>query len=103
MIKPFNVIIYDPNRNVFEPYDVMPYFIEEYEEAKDKPKTHNEFMDFVEKVSHYRFWSRCEYEIILVDWPCKQKEDKWDIHDQVMMNLDTIADLLMENVSKKKK
>lgn len=46
----------------------------------------------------YQWWSRCEYEIILVDWPCQKKSEKWDVYKQVMMNIDIITEILMKNV-----
>jgi hypothetical protein len=41
------------------------------------------------------FWSRCEWEIILMDWPCQRHEEKWDVHRQISMNIDIIVDILM--------
>ena len=97
-MKQFNVIIYDINREKFEPYDVMGFFVDEYNEEENKPKTFDEFKEFVERKSMWRFWSRCEYEIILGDWPPSGVEEKWDIHRQIMMNIDIITEILMENV-----
>lgn len=102
-MKTFNVIIYDPNHKKFVPYNVIPYFVQAYEELKEKkykklPKTFEEFKEFVKDESLYQFWSRCEYEIILKDWPCGQKEEKWDVYGQIMMNIDLITRLLMEDI-----
>ena len=44
----------------------------------------DEFKKFVKDESMYQFWSRCEYEILLVDWPCKKISEKWDIYKQIM-------------------
>ena len=62
------------------------------------PKTFDEFKEFVKKEAQYHFWSRCEYEIILVDWPCQKIEDKWDIYDQIMMNLDVVTQLVIDSI-----
>ena len=97
-MKQFNVIIYDINRKKFKPYDVMDFFVDEYNEEENKPKTFDEFKEFVERKSMWRFWSRCEYEIILTDWPPSGVEEKWDIHRQILMNIDIITEILMENV-----
>lgn len=97
-MKQFNVIIYDCNRKKFKPYDVMGFFVDEYNEEENKPKTFDEFKEFVERKSMWRFWSRCEYEIILSDWPPSGVEEKWDIHRQIMMNIDIVTEILMENV-----
>lgn len=98
MDKKYNVITYDCNRKKFEEYDVLPYLKRCYEETDKKPETFDEFKKFVEDNSMYQFWSRCEYEIILVDWPCQQISKKIDVHNQIMMNIDIVTNLLMEIV-----
>lgn len=97
-MKSFNVIWQNINSQKFEPYNVMPYLVEQYNKAKDKPTTFEEFKEFITKESAYMYWSRCEYEIIICGWPNKNLEDKWDIHGQILMNLDVITNILMENV-----
>ena len=124
----FNVIIYDFNGKKFTTYDVLPYLRNTYEERvvrhkellkkikrskkldesilDDKynkvPVTFNDFKEFVKSESQYQFWSRCEYEIILSDWPPSNPpiEEKWDVFDQIMMNHDIVTKLLMEDVVK---
>lgn len=102
-MEKFNVINYNINRQKFEAYDVMPYLIECYKKEKKKPKTFEEFKKFIKDESMYQFWSRCEYEIILVDWPCQKVEEKWDVYDQIMMNIDILTNLIMEECKKRKK
>ena len=101
-MKSFNVIIYDPNLREFVKYDIMPYLIRIYNEKKEKketlPETFDEFKNFVKSESQYQFWARCEYEIILIDWPCQQKYEKWDVYKQIMMNLDIVTKVFMENI-----
>ena len=96
----FNVINFDFNSGKFEAYDVMPYFIRCYrDENKDKrPVTYDEFKEFVKSKSIYMYWARCEYELILSDWPNGSKQKKIDIHEQIMMNIDIVTDVLMKNV-----
>lgn len=98
-MKSFNVIINDFNRDTFKPYNIMPYLIREYNESKDKPSTFEEFKNFVEGRSKYQWWSRCEYEIILVDWPNHKVSEKWDVYDQIMMNIDIVVEILIENIN----
>lgn len=98
-MKKFNVIINDFNSGTFEPYDVMPYLMREYNKAKDKPSTFEEFKNFVEKEAKYQWWSRCEYEIILSDWPGQRHHSKIDVYEQVMMNIDIVTETLIENVT----
>ena len=97
-MKSFNVINYDCNKKKFIQFDVIPYLVSVYNELKKRPKTFNEFKEFVKTESQYQFWGRCEYEIILVDWPCKGREEKWDVYRQIMMNLDVVTKILMQEV-----
>lgn len=97
-MKSFNVIYQDINKGTFEPYDVLPYFIDEYQKEKKKPKTFNEFKKWVESKSKYMYWARCQYEIIIAGWPNTDKQEKWDIHKQIMMNIDIVTEYLMENI-----
>lgn len=98
-MKSFNVIIEDMNSGEFEPYDIMPYLMDCYKKAKKKPETYGEFYDFIKAESMYQWWSRCEYELILTGWPNEKHQEKWDIHKQVMMNIDIIIDVLIENIN----
>lgn len=97
-MKKFNVIIYDFNDRKFEPYDIMPYLRKSYYDEDEKPSTFEEFKNFILHKSMYQWWSRCEYEIILTDWPNQKKFEKWDVHEQVKMNIDTITELLINDV-----
>lgn len=97
----FYVINFDINKKKFIPYDIIPYFIEAYKrKRKDKPKSFEEFKKFIENEGIYQFWGRCEYEIILVDWPCQKTEKKIDVWEQISMNIDTITNIIMEYINK---
>lgn len=100
-MQSFNVINYDCNRQKFIAYDVIPYLVGAYKEYKENkyknaPETFEEFKKFIKDESMYQFWSRCEYEIILVDWPNQKHEEKWDVYQQIIMNLDIITKIVME-------
>lgn len=88
----FNVIIEDNGK--FVPYDVIPYLYDKYKEKSPKPKTYEEMKEFVKSQSMYQWWARCEYEIIISDWPPSGKEEKWDVYKQIEMNLDLITRVL---------
>lgn len=107
-MKQFNVIIWDPNNKKFIPYNIIPYFVDTYKTRVANHKTHprchwfkvpvtiEDFRLFVESEAQYQFWGRCEYEIILKDWPCGQKEEKIDIYEQILMNLNIITEIVMK-------
>lgn len=104
-MKSFNVLKYNVSSKTFEPYDVIPYLVDAYQENLNNkycniPKTFKEFKSFVKSESKYAFMSRCECEIILVDWPCQIHEEKWDIYDQIMMNLDIIVKIFKDEIVK---
>lgn len=116
-LKKFNVLIWNINRDTIEQYDVLPYFRERYRERAKRniskkldsyseyykiPKTKEEFTDFVKNESQYQFWSRCEYEMIIHGWPIKKNEYKIDIHEQIMMNIDIIVEILYNEMKKNK-
>lgn len=116
-LKKFNVLFWNFNRDTIEQYDVLPYFRERYRERAKRsinkkldnsseyykvPKTKVEFKDFVKNESQHQFWSRCEYEMIIHGWPIKKNEYKIDIHEQIMMNIDIIVEILYNEMKKNK-
>jgi hypothetical protein len=94
---PFYTYIYNFNAEKFEPYDIMPYLHNEYENSSDKPTNFQDCQKFINSTIMYRYWSRCEYEIILQSWPNYKTEKKIDIYDQVKMNIDVVTKIFMEN------
>lgn len=98
-MKKFNVLIWDFNNDKLEYYDILPYLRRKYDENskyKKVPKTLEEFKNFVDSESRYQFWARCEYEMICHGWPVKQKDYKLDVYEQIMMNIDIIAEILYD-------
>ena len=118
--KKFNVLTWDFNGDKLEHYDVLPYFRDCYAERKKKakgkriqkimaenpgmkkyygvPATFDEFKEFIMDESRHRYWSRCEWEMIVHGWPVRKNDYKVDVHEQVMMNLDTIAGILWAEI-----
>lgn len=100
-IIPFYVINENFNAKKFEKYNIMPYFINSYKETlkRDRPSNFEDFKQFVINKSHYMYWARCEYEIVLKSWVNRSEEEKIDIHWQIMMNIDLITKILMYNLN----
>lgn len=73
--------------NIFEHYRFMEDIKQIYKKHKDDYDT---FCEEVRRSLQYYFWSKCEWEIILSDWPPSDtfKELKVDVYDQVMLNKD---------------
>lgn len=99
IIKNYYVLVYNINAKKFETYDIFPYLIAEYIRSVNTPYTFEEFKEFIDSKAKYQWWSRCEYELILQNWPSQQVSHKIDVYDQVKMNLDTITKLFMEYVT----
>lgn len=95
-MRKFNVIIEDNGK--FVPYDIMEYLINKWESSDIKPYSFKEVREFIKKEAMYQWWSRCQYEIIISDWPSSSKEEKWDVYRQIMMNIENITILLMMNL-----
>lgn len=119
-LKKFFVLNWNFNQDKIERYDVLPYLRRCYEERvkqwkkdlKSKrfqtriangwvdleyhkaPENWDEFKTFLDSVSRYQFWARCEYEMICHGWPVKKNTHKLDIYEQIKMNLDTITDII---------
>ena len=96
----FNVII--ENHGKFEAYDIIPYLKRVYEADKRKLnlKTKEDFKNFIIREAKYQWWSRCEYEIILVDWPGQRNEKKIDVYWQIMLNIDLITEIFMKEIGR---
>lgn len=97
---PFYVFVDDVNANRFVKYDVMPYFMNAYNERKKsaRPKTYDEFLEFVEGMSLYQFWGRCEYEVVLTPWCSRTPDIKIDVHWQLEPNIELVTRILMHNL-----
>lgn len=87
---------------------------------KKEVKTKEDLKKWIIKASHYQYWARCEYEFLIAPWPFGSKkmldelqkieikqensieisniiiEDmyKIDVHEQIMMNIDIITEIL---------
>lgn len=99
----FNVIIYNFNLQKMEPYNIIPHLEQCYNELKVKPKSFEKIKEFILHETRYYFWRRCEYEIILKDWPNGKIEEKWDIYDQIEMNIDSITEIFIKHIKRCKK
>lgn len=103
--RKFYVLRWDFNTDMIEHYDILPYLRAKLEERIEKskkienyalqpPKSYNEFISFVEFESMAQFLCRCEYEMIIHGWPVEKRNYKIDIHEQIMMNKNIIAEIL---------
>lgn len=106
----FNVLLWDFNTDKLVHYDILPYLRRRYDEYKARvkenpdywkvPVTLDDFKRFVERESQYQYWSRCEYEMICHGWPVRESDYKLDVHEQIMMNIDVVAEILYDEMRK---
>ena len=79
---------------------------------KKKITSKKELKSFVDSQLMYHYWSKCEYEFIVIDWPFRVKENnlvdidenrpmKIDVYSQVKPNIDLIVDNLWMELEKK--
>lgn len=107
-IEPYYVLNWDFNRKNIEYYDIIPYLIETLEEEKKndfivfcdgkEPKDFEDFKNYILNASKYRFWSRCEYEILVSGFPPQDKEIKIDIYNQIEHNINVITKHFMKHL-----
>lgn len=103
----FKVINWDTNSDRLVHYDVMPYIYSEFEKYRKRNKlaiknvTFEELKKFINDTAKYRYWSRCEYEVIVTGWPVSRNTYKLDVYEQIKMNLDNITQLMLEDLQKK--
>jgi len=88
--------------NIFKHYRFMDDIKKIYKKHKDDYDT---FCEEVCKSLQYYFWSKCEWEIILSDWPPSDtfEELKVDVYDQVMLNKDVFMKYVWDMAHERKK
>ena len=75
-------------------------FLTDLKKAHKKYKDNREaFEKEVKSSLMYWYWSKCEWEIIISDWPPSDRVPaiKVDVYDQVMLNWNVFMDYLWEH------
>ena len=90
------VIVEDFNGKRIVDYDIFEHggFAEDVRKAYRKHRTDfDAFSEAVRKSLAYRFWSKCEWEVIISSWPPSDRvpERKVDVYEQVMLNWDAFV------------
>jgi hypothetical protein len=105
-LKKFHVLNFEFCSKKKIEYDILPYFREEWNSKKccfekDKVKTKNDLKEWILRASSYRFWSRCEYEFLMAEWPFGSKRLNEEMQEFISSNpdLQTIDDRLkLDNI-----
>ena len=87
----WNVILYNPNSKTFEVWDVFAHggFAAEVKEINKRELTPAAYSEAIKRSAKYYFASKCEYEVVLFDWPRQETSKKISIFDQLEWNWDT--------------
>lgn len=98
----WNVYVESINRKEITTYNIFTHssFLKDCKEhIKEYAEDREAFLEEVRKSLMYYFWSKCEWEIIISDWPPSKNFDgfKVDVYDQVMMNWGIFSQWLWEN------
>lgn len=95
--KEFKVLLMDINKKTYEEYDILPYFRREWkirpfgrdEKYKKIPVTTKpQLREWVDAFAKYQFWSRCQYEFLMAQWPFCTRKINDDIRHYVKVNPD---------------
>lgn len=91
----FFVLYWNINTNSLDKLDVLSY-LEEW--IKKRPKTKSELEIRINRESINHFWCKCEWEMIISNWPKQDRTKKIDVHHQITLNLEVITELLWQNL-----
>lgn len=121
-MKSYFVLLRDFNSNKTVKHDIMPYILQTYKECEEKkfwwmfddpkiaPIAEEDFKYFVERVCKHMYWSRCEYEWLMISWPpgkmdtleqCQKiinSSTKIDAWEQIALNLELVTTTFMTNI-----
>ena len=96
------------NARTIEKYDIFNHYSFDKDVKEIYKRYKNDFNTFSEEIKKslmYHFWSKCEWEIIISDWPPSTKdkvEEKVDVYDQVMLNWKVFINYVWEQAHKRK-
>ena len=98
----WNVYIQDFNNkciktyNIFDHYGFKQDLVKLYDEFKEDKIN---FLYNVDLSLKYYYWSKCEWEIILSDWPPSKKfnEMKLDVYSQIKNNWHIFSEYIWNN------
>ena len=101
----WNVYIEDFNSKEIRTFNIFNHysFNKKLIEIRDKRrKNKTKFIEEVRKALMYYFWSKCEWEIVLKDWPPSDnfKDKKISVYDQINLNWNIFIEYLWKNKDK---
>lgn len=92
-IEPFNVFRHGGFLNDLRKAAKKVHVREDIKEEKEW------FLDQLRRSLGYYYWSKCEWELVLTPWVCREgvKDVKIDVYSQVMMNWEVFSEYVWKN------
>ena len=79
--------------NEYNVFDHMRFYEDCKKNARKNIHNYDEFCRQLRIDLAYYYWSKCEWEIVITDWPTSGEcETKVDVFDQVMLNWQVFCD-----------
>lgn len=101
----WNVLLWDCNKKKVINYNVLnDELIKRLHKdivTKKTIKTYNQLKENIKRWFMYHYWSKCEFEIVVGDWPTCELDtlEKIDAYRQIEMNLDRITEYLIKELN----
>lgn len=100
-IKQHNVL-YGLRKAIFSGRKLSKDFILFDEKCNKIPiTTKDQFKEFIDRYFMYHYWSKCEWEFSVLNWPGNDKEAKVDAYSILKPNIPVIVELLWPEVESK--
>ena len=93
------VLNYDFNSKNAELYNIFnsSKFSDGLKEINESNYDFDEFVEELDKLCRYCFWSKSEYEIYVTDAFHPEDQSKIDVYDQLKPNMKVLAEYIINN------
>lgn len=81
----YKVLKFNHNKKEIEFWDIGPTVTNLFSDIPSNA-TYEDFSQTIEIRLQSRFWARCEYEVVVSDWPNGTTHRKIDIYEQIKAN-----------------
>lgn len=98
------VMLFDYSKGKVVPYNVFDNvrFSRDVETIlSTSGHTRESMSDILSHAAAYAFWSKCEYEYVVSDWPPSGRSEKIDVFDQLKCNWDRFVDYVWSKGERK--
>ena len=95
----WNVYYHDSNARKIIQWNIFKHgsFRKEVYDLLKSDLNKEDFIDQLRKSLMYYFWSKSEYQVLILPWVGEADDIKIDIYDQVMMNWDKFSEYVWSN------